>query len=195
MTTVLVIDDQPIVFEGCRRVLEEAGIRAVIQARNLVSGYRLYYRHRPDVMIIDLDMRGPKLRGLSLIRRISSHGPRTRILIFCMNDDPAVVTAALEAGASGYLLKDSSSEELVEAVEQVRAGSSYLSHQLVTQIVIRGERSRPDPLSNFSQREIETLTLLSQGKRYALIAQELGVSYKTVVNITSGLFNALYLRG
>jgi two-component system, NarL family, invasion response regulator UvrY len=96
-----VIDDRPIVLEGCRRVLEEVGIRTVIQARNLVSGCRLYYRHRPDVMVIDLDIRRPKLRGLSLIRRISSHGRRTRILIFSMNDDPAVVTSALEAGASG----------------------------------------------------------------------------------------------
>jgi two-component system, NarL family, invasion response regulator UvrY len=187
MTTVLVIDDQPIVLEGCRRVLEDAGIRTVIQAGNLVSGYRLYYRRRPDVVVIDLNIRGPKLRGLSLIRRISSHGRRTRILIFSMNDDPAVVTSALEAGASGYLLKDSPSEELVKAVEQVRAGTAYLSHQLVSQIVFRGQSSRPDPLSNFTQREIHTLTLLGQGKRYSLIAEELGISYKAVVNITSRL--------
>jgi two-component system, NarL family, invasion response regulator UvrY len=195
MTTVLVIDDQPIVLEGCRRVLEDAGIRTVIQARNLVSGYRLYYRRRPDVVVIDLGIRGPKLAGLSLIRRIRSHGPRTRILIFCMNADPAVVTSALEAGASGYLLKDSPSEELVKAVEQVRAGMSYLSHQLVTQIIFRAERSQRDPLSNFTQREIETLTLLSQGKRYGLIADELGVSYKTVINITSRLRLKLGVSG
>ena len=185
MTTVLLIDDQPIVLEGCRRILEDARIGNVIQARNLVSGYRLYYRHHPDVIIIDLNTCGPELRGLSLIRRIGSHGRRTRTLIFSMNDDPAVVTTALEAGASGYLLKDSPSEELLKAVEQVRAGMSYLSHQLVTQIVFQRERSRPDPLSNFAQREIEILTLLVQGKRYALIAEGLGISYKTVVNIIS----------
>jgi two-component system, NarL family, invasion response regulator UvrY len=138
MTTVLLIDDQPIVLEGRRRVLEDAGIGNVIQARTLVSGYRLYYRHHSDVIIIDLNIRGPELRGLSLIRRIGLLGRRTRILIFSMNDDPAVVTSALEAGASGYLLKDSPSEELVRAVEQVRAGMSYLSHQLVTQIVFQG---------------------------------------------------------
>jgi DNA-binding NarL/FixJ family response regulator len=185
MTTVLLIDDQPIVLEGCRRILEDARIGNVIQARNLVSGYRLYYRHDPDVIIIDLNIRGPELRGLSLIRRIGSHGRRTRTLIFSMNDDPAVVTTALEAGASGYLLKDSPSEELVKAVERVRAGMPYLSHQLVTQIVFQGERLRPEPLSNFARREIEVLTLLVQGKRYALIAEELGISYKTVVNIIS----------
>jgi two-component system, NarL family, invasion response regulator UvrY len=104
-----------------------------------------------------------------------------------MNDDPAVVTSALEAGASGYLLKDTPSEELVKAVEQVRAGMSYLSRQLVTQIVFRGENSRLDPLSDFTQREIDTLTLLAQGKRYALIAEELGTSYKTVINTASSL--------
>jgi two-component system, NarL family, invasion response regulator UvrY len=63
MTTVLVIDDQPIVLEGCRCVLEDAGIGTVVQARNFVSGYRLYYRHRPDVVVIDLNIRGPKLLG------------------------------------------------------------------------------------------------------------------------------------
>ena len=74
-------------------------------------------------------------------------------------------------------------EELVKAVEQIRASRSYLSHQLATEIVFQGKRSRPDPLSNFKKRKIEVLTLLAQGKRYALIAEELGVSYKTVINM------------
>jgi two-component system, NarL family, invasion response regulator UvrY len=182
MTTVLVIDDHPIVLKGCRRLLEDAGIETVLEARKLVSGYRLYHRHHPDVVVLDLKLRGQELGGLSLIRRISSHGPRTRILVFSMHDDPAVVTSALEAGASGYLLKDEPSEELVKAVEQVRAGMSYLSHQLAVRVVLLRKSPRPDPLADLTQRQIETLTLLSQGKPYGLIAAELGVSYKTVVN-------------
>jgi two-component system, NarL family, invasion response regulator UvrY len=128
MTTVPVIDDHPIVLEGCRRVLKDAGIKAVIQADNIVTGYRLYYRHCPHVVVTDLGMRGQQLRGLSLIRRISSYGSQTRILVFCMSDYPAFVISPLEAGASGYLLKDTPSEELVKAVERVRARMSYLSH-------------------------------------------------------------------
>jgi two-component system, NarL family, invasion response regulator UvrY len=139
------------------------------------------------VVVIDPGMGGEKLRGLSLIQRISSRDSRTRILAFCMGSDLAVVTSALEAGASGCLLKDSPSEELVKAVERVRAGMSYLSHELATQAILRAKSSPHDQLSNLTPREIETLTLLSQGKPYGLTADELEVSYKTVVNITHRL--------
>ena len=99
-----------------------------------------------------------------------------------MHDDPAIVTSALEAGASGYLLKDCASEELARAVEQVRAGRPYLSHQVAIQVALWHSNPQPHPLADLTQREIQTLTLLSQGRSYDLIAAELGVTYKTVVN-------------
>jgi two-component system, NarL family, invasion response regulator UvrY len=183
MTSVLVIDDHPIVLEGCRRVLKDAGIETVLEARDLVSGYRLCYRRHPDVVVIDIRMRGKEFGGLSLIRRISRHTPRPHILVLSMFDDPAIVSSALEAGAFGYLLKDAPSEELVKAVEQVRAGKPYLSHQLAVGIVMRGQNPPLDQLADLTQRQLLMLTLLSHGKSYDLIAHELGVSYKTVVNI------------
>ena len=182
MTTVLVIDDHPIVLKGCRRVLEDAGVQIVLEARDLVSGYRLYFRHHPDVVVIDLKMGAQNLGGLSLIRRIRLRDPRTQILVFSAHDNPAIMTSALEAGASGYLLKDSASEELARAVEQVGAGKPYLSHRVAIQVALRQSNPQPNPLANLTQREIQTLTLLSQGRSYDLIAAELGVSYKTVVN-------------
>jgi two-component system, NarL family, invasion response regulator UvrY len=184
MTSVLLIDDHPIVLKGCRRVLEDAGVDTVLEAGDLVSGYRLCFRHHPDVVVVDLKMPGQELGGLSLIRRIRSHGPQTPILVFSMYDDPAVVTSALEAGATGYLLKDSSSEELVKAVEQLRSGKPYLSHQLALRVALLRKNPQPDPLAGLTHRQIQTLTLLSQGRPYTLIAAELGVSYKTVVNIS-----------
>ena len=84
------------------------------------SGYRLYRRHRPDVVIVDLAMQGSGLGGIDLIRRIRSHDPRARILVFSMHSDPIIVARALEAGATGYVLKDTSSDELIEGV---RAGA------------------------------------------------------------------------
>ena len=115
MTSVLIIDDHPIVLQGCRRILQDAGVQTVLDAADAVSGYRLYRRHNPDVVIIDLAMQGSGLGGLPLIRRIRSHDPRTRILVFSMHSDPIIVARALEAGATGYVLKDTSSEELVKA--------------------------------------------------------------------------------
>ena len=97
-----------------------------------------------------------------------------------MYDDPALVTSALEA--FGYLLKDAPSEELVKAIEQVRAGRPYLSHQLAVGVVMRGKNPQRDQLADLTPRQLQMLTLLSRGKSYALIARELGVSYKTVVN-------------
>jgi two-component system, NarL family, invasion response regulator UvrY len=194
MTSVLVIDDQPIVLKGCRHVLQDAGVQIVFEARDLVSGYRLYCRRHPDVVVIDLRMRAQNLGGLSLIRRMHVRDSRTQILVFSMDDSPAVMTSALAAGASGYLLKDSPYEELARAIEQVCAGKPYLSHQVAVQVALWRINPQPDPLAGLTQREIQTLTLLSQGRSYALIAAELGVRHKTVVDMSSQLRLKLGVR-
>ncbi len=182
MTSALIIDDHPIVLQGCRRVLEDAGIERVLDARDIVSGYRLYRRHQPDVVLIDLAMQGNGLGGLPLIRRIRAHDPRARILVFSMHSDPIIVTRALQAGATGYLLKDTSSEELVTAFGKVRAGSPYLSNDIALQVALLGTGVTRDPLADLTEREHQVLALLAQGKPYGRIAEELNVSYKTVVN-------------
>ena len=96
MTSVLIIDDHPIVLQGCRRMLEDAGIQRVLEARDATSGYRLYRRHHPDVVIVDLAMQGSGLSGLDVIRRMRSHDPRTRILVFSMHSDPIIAARALD---------------------------------------------------------------------------------------------------
>src|SRR5712671_5480456 len=111
MTSVLIIDDHPIVLQGCRRMLEDAGVETVLEARDAAAGYRLYRRHHPDVVIVDLAMQGSGLGGLDVIRRMRSHDPRSRILVFSMHSDPIIAARALEAGATGYVLKDTSSDE------------------------------------------------------------------------------------
>jgi two-component system, NarL family, invasion response regulator UvrY len=194
MTNVLVIDDHPIVLKGCRRVLEDAGVQIVLEARDLVSGYRLYCRRHPDVVVVDLRMGTEDVGGLSLIRRMRSRDSRPQILVFSMHDNPAIVMSALEAGASGYLLKDSPPEELARAVEQVHAGKPYLSHQVAIQVALRRSNPQPDPLANLTQREIQTLTRLSQGQSYALIAAELGVTHKTIINTSYRLRLKLGVR-
>ena len=186
MTSVLIIDDHPIVLQGCRRVLEDAGIAPVFGAGDVVSGYRLFRQHAPDVVIIDLAMKGTGLGGLALIRRIRSHDARVRILVLSMHDDPAIVTRSLEAGASGYVLKDTSSEELVKAVTQVASGAGFLSGDLGMKVALSGSGGR-GPLSDLTPRELQVLALLADGKPYDRIASELNVSYKTVVNVSAQL--------
>jgi two-component system, NarL family, invasion response regulator UvrY len=194
MTSVLIIDDHPIVLQGCRRMLEDAGVETVFEARDVASGYRLYRRRHPDVVIADLAMQGSGLGGLPLVRRIRSHDPRARILVFSMHRDPIIVARALEAGATGYVLKDTSSEELLKAFDKVRAGKPYLSDDLAMQVALVHSSSRRNPLADLTPRELQTLSLLAEGKPYGQIAEELSVSYKTVVNLSSQLKQKLDVR-
>ena len=185
MTSVLIIDDHPIVLQGCRRMLEDAGVNTVLEARDAASGYRLYRRHHPDVVIVDLAMQGSGLGGLDVIRRMRSHDPRSRILVFSMHSDPIIAARALEAGATGYVLKDSN--ELMKAFDQVRSGTPYLSNNLAMQVALVRTGVRANPLADLTPRELQTLSLLAEGKPYGRIAEELNVSYKTVVNACSQL--------
>jgi len=194
MTSALIIDDHPIVLQGCRRVLQDAGVQTLFEARDIVAGYRLYRRHRPDVVVVDLALNGNGLAGLSLIRRIKAHDPHTRVLVFSMHGDPVIVTRALHAGASGYVLKDTSSQELVDAFNRVRAGKPYLSNDIATQVALSGAGGRRDPLAELTPRELQTLGLLAEGKSYGRIADDLGVSYKTVVNTCAQLRQKLGAR-
>jgi len=194
MTSVLVIDDHPIVLQGCRRMLEDAGVESVLEARDAASGYKLYRRHHPEVVIVDLAMQGSGLGGLPLIRRIRAHDPRVRILVLSMHSDPIIVARALEAGATGYVLKDTSSEHLMEAFQKVRTGAPYLSNDLAMQVALVHASARQNPLAELTPRELQTLSLLAEGKAYGRIAEELNVSYKTVVNVCSQLKQKLESR-
>src|SRR5262249_22047434 len=146
MASVLIIDDHPIVLQGCPRIVPDVGVETISEARDLVAGYRLYRRHRPDAVIVDLELRDRGLGGLSLIQRIHRHDPRTRILVFSMHSDPAIVARTLEAGALGYVNKDTSSEELLRAFEHVMAGTPDLSSDLALKGALGRTRPRRHPL-------------------------------------------------
>jgi two-component system invasion response regulator UvrY len=194
MTSVLIIDDHPIVIQGCRRILQDAGVGSVLGARDLVGGYRLYRRHRPDAVIIDLALNGDGLGGLALIQRIHRHDPATRILVFSMHSDPAIVARALAAGATGYVIKDTSSEELVGAFAEVMRGKPYLSSDLALKVALVRSGTPRSAADDLTPRERQTLSLLAKGKPYAQIADELDISYKTVANICSQLKHKLAAR-
>jgi DNA-binding NarL/FixJ family response regulator len=185
MSSALIIDDHPIVLRACRKLLDDAGVASIYDASDFVTGYRLYHKRRPDVVVVDLVISGNGLGGLDLIRRIRLRDPRARILVFSMHADPVIVARALEAGATGYVVKDAPPDEFVAAFEKVRIGEPYLSHMIAMDVALVGARARPNPLSQLSAREIQTLALLAEGKPYSLIAEEMNISYKTVVNVCS----------
>jgi two-component system, NarL family, invasion response regulator UvrY len=134
MTSVLIVDDHPFVIQGCRLLLESAGIESILSASNFVSGYALYQQNRPDVVVVDLSFGGNALAGLSLVRRIRAHDVQTRIVIFSMHDDPAIVQHCLNAGASGYVIKDACSAELVKAVQADSKALPFLDADCAAEI-------------------------------------------------------------
>jgi two-component system, NarL family, invasion response regulator UvrY len=188
VTSVLVIDDHPVARQGCRRILERIGITTIFEAGDVVMGYELFDRHRPEIVVVDLGLPDNCLDGMSLVRRFKSENPNVRILVLSMHADPLVVSRALGAGATGYVLKDATSEDLLKAFEAVQEGRSYLSDDLDVRL------SRSGLLTELTPRELETLTLLSEGKSYTGIAEELSVSYKTVANTSLRLRKKLHAQ-
>lgn len=184
MTKVLVVDDHPIVLQGCRRILEEAGGATVFEASDIATGYELFRNHRPDVVIIDLAMRDVGPGGMSLIRRIRADDRRIPIIVLSMHRDPTIVLQALKAGAAGYVLKDTAVAELSKAIQEVQRGNRYLSHTLAIDVAVARIPPQLQSLADFTSRELDVLAFLANGKAYNHIAQELNISYKTVVNIS-----------
>jgi two-component system, NarL family, invasion response regulator UvrY len=153
----------------------------------VATGYRAFRRHNPNVVVIDLALEDKSLAGLDFIRRLGPANDKLGILVFSMYGDPIIVSRALQAGASGYLVKDHAADQLVEAVITVAAGRPYLAHDMAMKLVLLGKRMGYNSFEQLTPRELQTVSLLAKGKSYREIAETLGVSYKTVANTTSHL--------
>jgi len=179
--TVMLADDHAVVRDGLRALLEGGHDLEVIGvAGNGREAVAEAQRLRPDVVIMDIAM--PELDGVEATRRIVERCPETRVLILSMYLSAEHIHRALQAGAQGYVLKESAGEEVVEAIRALRAGKRYLSHR-ITETVIDDylrDGSNLSPLDSLSLRERDVLQLVVEGRTNALIAQSLSLSPKTV---------------
>lgn len=191
---VLIVDDHPVVLGGFRRIVEDAGIGRVHEATDVVTAYRLFHRHRPQMAVTDLSFQDRDLSGLSLIRRMRALEPDARILALSMHDDPVIVSRALESGALGYVTKDAPAATFLEAFETLREGQSYLEHRLATSVAMLNVRGHGPPLGRLSARELQILSLLGKGESYRVIADKLSVSYRTVIGACSSMRQKLGVR-
>ncbi|MGY4310277.1 two-component system invasion response regulator UvrY [Bradyrhizobium sp. USDA 4369] len=194
MTSVLLIDDHPMMLQGCRNLLKDIGVDPIHEATDVRSGHGAFLKHRPDVVIVDLTLAGDDLGGLSLVQRIIQAERRTRILVLSMHNDPTIVKRALDSGVTGYVLKDSPSSEFVAAFEKVAAGSTHLSHEIAVQVALLRTKSDELASKNLTDREIQILSLLARGNYYDQIAVKLGISYSTVTNACSSMRTKLQVR-
>ena len=182
---ILIVDDHPVVLQGFRRLVEMDDARSIYEAFDIISGYRVFHRHRPGVVVTDLSFGNDGLSGLSLIRRIKALEPATRILAFSMYDDPVIAARVLESGALGFVMKDTSVAVVLEALDAVRAGRAYLPHAIATHIAMLAPGR--SPLARLTTRELQILSLLGKGKTYAEIGRILTLNHRSVVSTTSAM--------
>ncbi|HSB38047.1 MAG TPA: response regulator transcription factor [Gaiellaceae bacterium] len=194
---VLVADDQAMVRAGFRMLLgEEEDIEVVAEAENGLEAVEKAARFGPNVVLMDIRM--PELDGLQATRRILAADPSARVLVLTTFDLDEYIYEALQAGASGFVLKDDPPEQLLAAIRTVAAGDALLS-PAVTKRVIKEFTRIPQPtppkgLEELTAREREVLTLIAAGRSNAEIAQELFISETTVKTHVTHVLQKLDLR-
>jgi DNA-binding NarL/FixJ family response regulator len=195
---VLVVDDHDLFRTGLRNLLEEEGVNVVGEAENGENAIRLASDLTPDVVIMDLNM--PGVGGVETTRRLSSLAPLSRVVVLTISADDDDVMNAVMAGACGYLLKDSSIQELIAGIRAASEGESLISPQIAAKVLqrLRAQSKDVDAAetirAELSDRELEVLKLIANGKDNAQIARELFISPKTVKNHISNILMKLQIE-
>ncbi len=194
---VVLADDHGVVRKGIRDFLEEAGdIEVVAEAADGEQALALVAEHRPDVLVLDIQM--PKLSGVEVTRRVAAQCPGVRILVLTAYDDDPYVFALLRSGATGYILKTADSDELVRAVRTVAAGRSALAPEVAQKVVGQlagGTRSIGDEVVQaLSQRELDVVRLASKGLTNRAIGLQLGISERTVQGHLANIYAKLHVN-
>lgn len=181
MSNILIVDDHAIVRSGIRRLLASLENVKLDEAENGEAALALAERTPYQLLILDLNL--PGLGGPELLRRLLKANPDLRVLVFSMIAEPVYVNRALHAGARGYVSKNAAPEELLSAIHAVMAGQLYVEHELALEL----DSQNPDEtyLRALTNRDLEIMRLLAQGRSLTQIAQTLGVAYKTVANTCS----------
>ncbi len=181
---VVIADDHAVVRQGIRGVLEEVeGLEVVGEAGDGDEALEMIGASEPDLVVLDVSM--PGKTGLEVAKELREVGSDVRILVLSMHDDPEYVLEAVRAGADGYVLKDVTPAELRSAVDALREGREYFSARVTHQLSVglREEidrEQRRSRLDSLTPREVEVLVLVAQGKTNRGIAEELGISPRTV---------------
>ena len=173
-------DDHALLRQGVRRLLEdEVDLRVVAEAANAADALKLVLEHRPDLLLMDVGMPGPS--SFEAARIIDEKCPTTRVVFLTMHEDQEYVVQGLQAGAAGYLLKDTPAHQLIEALREVHAGGRCVSPELLGPWADEAQVTSPPPrMTVLTPREREIMKLLAEGNTARKVASLLGLSVKTV---------------
>ena len=199
MIRLLLCDDHAMFRQGLRSILEtEAGVRVIGEAATGREAVRYALTTYPDVIVMDIQM--PELDGVAATKTILEEFPEAKVIILTMYRQDRYVFEAIKAGARGYLLKDAGADDLISAIRRVADGEILLRAELAASILDEFRRVKEVPehpehrLSELTEREATILRLLARGASNAEIAEDLGVSEKTVRNRLSEIFSKLRLN-
>ena len=195
---VLLVDDHDLFRTGLRNLLEEQGVEIVGEAADGGHAVRLVRELAPDVVVMDLNM--PGVTGVEATRQVTTAAPLTRVVVLTISDQDADVLDAILAGACGYLMKDASIDELMAGIRAASIGESLISSHIAGKVLqrVRATSSQPEIeeaiRTELSDREIQVLKLIANGKDNSMIAGELHISPKTVKNHISNILMKLQIE-
>jgi two-component system invasion response regulator UvrY len=195
MIRVLLADDHSIVRAGLCRLVEESGDMTVVaEAADGKAAILQARKAAPDVAVIDISM--PEFDGLEVTARLLDELPELPVIILTMHEEEQYVVRAIEAGAMGYITKNSAPEQLVKAIRKVLAGQRYLSPEATESLVLRVARGAKgqSPLDSLSNRELQVLRQLALGNTNREIAAAYNIGIKTVDTYRLRLLKKLNLR-
>ena len=194
---VLIVDDHDLFRTGLRNLLEEQGVQVSGEAASGTEAVRSVREIAPDVVVMDLNM--PGMGGVEATLHIAAIAPLTRVVVLTISEEDADVMDAILAGACGYLLKNASIDELMAGIRAAWRGESLISPGIAAKVLqrVRATSAQPEIAdairSELSDREIEVLKLIANGKDNAVIAAELHISPKTVKNHISNILMKLQI--
>jgi DNA-binding NarL/FixJ family response regulator len=195
-TRVMVVDDHPMWRDAVERDLQAAGFDVVAVAATGDEALARFPAARPQVVVLDLQIPGPN--GVEVTSRVVDQDPSARVLILSASGEQADVLEAVKAGATGYLVKSASREELLEAVRRVAAGDTVFTPGLAG-LVLGEFRRMADPVSStgesqLTERETEVLKMVAKGLSYRQIAERLVLSHRTVQNHVQNTLRKLHMH-
>lgn len=193
---VLLVDDHPLMRKGMSALLtNEANYQIVGECGDMAQALQLVDQLTPDLVIVDISLKSGN--GLELIKQLTSQHPEVKMLACSMHDESLFAERCLRAGASGYLNKEAAGDQLVEALNSIRSGKTYVSTELAERLLSRivgGGMSPLAPIETLTDRELEVFDLIGHGLTTRQISERLQLSYKTIESYRENIKAKLSLK-